>query len=212
MIELKNLEDKIRKLMENEDRKDTEFRYAITATEIGDLGKYITHDPKLNPNARPHGSKEDEILAYGQAFVQLAALAQLRGISLENAVEKGLENWIEADWRKSKDKGHFISGITACNGYAIGIAYVAKSEKDLKEMPPGRIVIAETAKPDLAQYLTSVLAIVTDHGGKTCHLANIAREYGTPCVVGTGNATRLIKTGDRIIVEAMTEEGHVWGE
>ncbi|MBU2590287.1 MAG: hypothetical protein KKA65_03835 [Nanoarchaeota archaeon] len=199
---MKKLEETIQELMSKEDRQDVEFRYVIAVTEIGDLGKYISHDPKLNPNARPHGTKDDEVLAYGQAFIQLAALAQLRDINLQDAIDKGLENWLEADWRKSQAKEkEKIKGYIACPGNLTGEAYLVKSIKDLEEMPAGRIVVTEFAKPNLAQYITKMLAIVTDHGGKTCHIASIAREFGLPCIVGTGNATKMIKTGDMITIE-----------
>jgi len=199
---MKKLEETIQNLMSREDRQDVEFRYAITITEIGDLGKYITHDPKLNPNARPHGTKEDEVLGYGQAFIQLAALTQLRGINLQEAIDKGLENWLAADWRKSQAQAkEKVKGYIACPGCITGEAYLVKSIKDLEEMPAGKIVVTEFAKPNLAQHITKMLAIVTDHGGKTCHIASIAREFGTPCIVGTGNATKIIKTGDMITID-----------
>lgn len=82
-----NIEQLVATLMANEDRKDVEFRYAIVMTEFGDIGDYIMNDPRLNPNAKPHGSKEDEILAYGEAFVQLTALAHLREIKIADAWE-----------------------------------------------------------------------------------------------------------------------------
>lgn len=211
MKEISEIEKKIMDLMGREDRKDVEFRYAIATTEFGDLGKYITHDPKLNPNARPHGTKDDEILAYGQAFVQLAAVTFLRGISLEEAVAKGLENWIENDWRKAKAREeNAVKGQTACPGYAAGEAYVAKNKNAMKSMPAGSILVTEFATPDLVEYISLASAIVTDHGGKTCHLANISREMGKPCIVGTGNATAVIKTGDMIVLDASEEVGKVY--
>lgn len=210
MKKISTIEEKIKKLMKKEDRKDAEFRYAIMTTEIGDLGKYITHDPKLNPNARPHGTREDEILAYGQAFVQLAALTQLRNISLEDAITKGLENWTEADWRKSKAKEkETVTGITACHGHVIGEAYVARTRKEAMEMPKGKILVVRFAKPDWTEYFSNALAAVSDHGGKTCHLANIARELGMPCIVGTGNATSLIESGQQVIVDATGDKGKI---
>ncbi len=207
MSKIKKLEKTVQELMGREDRKDEEFRYAIVSTEIGDLGKYITHDSKLNPNARPHGTKEDEILAYGQAFIQLAALTSLRGISLEEAIDKGLGNWVDADWRKSQAKQEDkIRGMLACPGNASGEAYLVKTMKELDDMPTGKIVVTDFAKPSLAQYITKMSGIVTDHGGKTCHIASIAREFGTPCIVGTGNATKLIKTGDKITLKMVDSE------
>lgn len=208
---MEKLEQTVKELMQNEDRKDAEFRYLIVSTEIGDLGKYITHDQKLNPGARPHGNKEDETLAYGQAFVQLTALAQLRDINVNDAVSKGLENWIDTDWRKveAQNQGE-IRGKTVFYGSVVGEAYVANTQKELGEIPAGSVLITSFAKPDLVNYLDDVLAIVTDHGGVTCHLANVAREKGKICIVGTGNATSLIKTGDLISVEANEKEGRIY--
>jgi phosphohistidine swiveling domain-containing protein len=213
MTDLTTIEEKIRELMQREYRKDTEFRYLIVSTEIGDIGKYITHDPALNPSARPHGSKVDEILAYGQALVQLIALAQLRDMKLASALESGLNNWIESDWRKTETRDSSdITGRTVFNGYVKGEAYVAISRAELEAMPPGKILVTQFGKPDLASYTDKVVAVVTDHGGIACHLANIALERGIVSIVGTGNATELIRTGDKIIVDAQEEQGHVYVE
>ena len=55
--------------------------------------------------------------------------------------------------------------------------------------------------------MTKAAAIVTDSGGITSHAAIIAREFGIPCVVGTNNATFLLKNGDKVLVDAI--EGQV---
>ncbi|MFH0797907.1 MAG: PEP-utilizing enzyme [Candidatus Woesearchaeota archaeon] len=209
-LEFGGIERLVSELMAKEDRKDEVFRHVIAVSEVGDIGKYITHDPELNPNARPHGTKEDEVLAYGQAFVQLAALAYLRNISLENAFSKGLQNWIDADWRKRKaveDKdANVIKGLPASPGYVSGMAEVALGKPS--ESYEGKILVVPYATPDYTEYLSKSLAFVSDHGGLTCHLANIAREKGVPCVVGTGNATERIKSGDAIAVDGA--EGKVY--
>ena len=206
---MENLEETVKDLMGREDRKDAEFRYVILSTEIGDIGRYITHDSKLNPGARPYGSRDDEILAYGQAFAMLMALSSLRKISVQEALDKGMANWKDADWRKreaaSRDK---IRGRSACLGYAAGKAYVLSEENKLEDFEKG-IIVAAFAAPDIAPYLKKAQACVTDHGGSTCHLALIAREYNTPCIVGCGNATSLIKHGQKVIVDAKPETGKV---
>ncbi|MBU0666369.1 MAG: PEP-utilizing enzyme [Nanoarchaeota archaeon] len=195
--------EKIRHYMRNEDRKDEEFRYLITTTELGDIGKYLTHDPKLNSGARPHGSKQDEILAYGQALVQLIALADLRGIKVTEALNSGLLNWADSDWRKIKAKSETeVKGITGCPGQISGIAYVVGEKHPLKKVAKESILVTAYAKPELASYLGIIAGFVTDHGGYTCHAANIARDKGIPCIVGTGNATKLIKHGEQIILDA----------
>ena len=46
-------------------------------------------------------------------------------------------------------------------------------------------------------------AIITDEGGITSHAAIVSREYGIPCIVGTENATKVLKDGDRVEVDAI---------
>lgn len=202
-INLLNLEATIKRLMENEDRKDVEFRYAIAVTEVGDLGKYITHDPELNPNARPHGSKEDEVLAIGQALVQISAVATLRGVRLIDAYRAGMENWVDADWRKREGslEENVLHGLGVTNRTVVGTAYVAKTKKELEDLPTGHILVTPYATPDLVEYFATAKAVVTDHGGATSHAANIARQKGYVVALGLGKATQLISTGDEIAIE-----------
>ena len=55
---------------------------------------------------------------------------------------------------------------------------------------------------DYVPYLPKVSAIVTDEGGITCHAAIVSHELKKPCIIGTGNATELIQTGDLVEVDA----------
>jgi len=207
MSKANSIEKIIGELMAKEDRKDPEFRYAILATEMGDIGKYITHDPKLNPNARPHGSKEDEKLAYGQVLVQIAALCHLRNIPYQEALDLGLKNWLDADWRRRKSAGTEVKGLSAVQGYVQANAYVVSKEHPIDDMKSASILVMEFAKPDFIIAKDYIRGIVTDHGGCACHAANIAREYRIPCIVGTGNATQVIKHDDLIELDSDLERG-----
>ena len=61
--------------------------------------------------------------------------------------------------------------------------------------------------PQMVPYLKNAVAIVTDEGGLMCHAAIISRELGKPCIVGTGNASRVFEDGD--LVEVNANEGVV---
>ena len=203
------LSERVRKLMEKEDRKDPEFRLALMISQLGSLAKYITHDPELNPNARPHGSPEDELLAFGQAFVQLVGLSHSRGIDTEKAIDLGLNNWEEGDWRKSEAKGgssNVIKGLLACEGYVTGSAFLDPDRERLEDLN-GDILVTKFAKPEIASYFSKATGIVTDEGGKTCHAAVIARKCNLPCIVGTGNATERISHGRKIKMEPGEKPG-----
>jgi phosphohistidine swiveling domain-containing protein len=206
----KEVEAIIAKMMDKEHRKDSEFRLNILIDQIGSVARYITHDPLLNPPARPHGGKQDEKLAYGQAFLQLRILAYLRNINYEEALDLGLKNWLDDDWKKKENQdleknNGVIRGIVGCPGRITGRAYLARSYGDLVNLRDSRtpsIVVMAYAKSDFVVAREFITGVVTNHGGKTSHAAVNCLDFGIPCIVGTGNATEIIGHGDFIELDA----------
>ena len=97
-----------------------------------------------------------------------------------------------------------IRGIGASPGRIRGIAQVAFSPYEVKE---NVILVTVMTTPQWTEVFKKIKAIVTDEGGMLSHAAIVAREYGIPAVVGTGNATELVKTGDCVEVDG--DEGVV---
>ena len=197
-MEVSYVTKKVKKYLKTEDRKDAEFRTLIALTELGDIAKYITHDQKLNPGARLHGTKNDEALAYGQTLVQTIATAILRGVDVEDAVRLGLKNWADKDWRKKKQRKNKVSGVLAFSGNARGKAYILSERNPIEKLPTGAILVADRISPAQVTHLSKAGGIITDQGGIASHAAIMAREQKIPCVVGTGNATLLIPHGRNI--------------
>lgn len=208
---LREVVKSVTEFLKSEDRKEDWFRALIAVTEVGDIVKYITHDPNLNPGARPHGTKKDEALAYGQAFVQLIAAMILRGVDIDEAIKLGLKNWEENDWRKRNGginlKAGRIGGIGVIAGPASGTIYVVSDEHPAHAMPDHSIVVSPFAKPDLVEFYKRMTALITDHGGATCHAANIAREKNLVCIVGTGKATTLLQHGKGAEITVTSSDG-----
>ncbi len=76
---------------------------------------------------------------------------------------------------------------------------------------PGEVLVTNRTDPDWEPIMKKAGAIVTNSGGRTCHAAIIARELGIPAIVGCGNATNLLKTGEEITVScAEGETGKVY--
>jgi pyruvate,water dikinase len=72
-------------------------------------------------------------------------------------------------------------------------------------------LVAETTDPDWEPILRKAAAVVTEHGGRTCHAAIVARESGIPCVVGAADATTVLLDGVEVTVScAEGEEGRVY--
>ena len=82
-----------------------------------------------------------------------------------------------------------VRGIAACSGTVTGEAYVVSLDNPVEKLSSGMVLVTSFASPELAIYFDKAIAVVTDHGGKTSHAANMARAKNLPCVVGTGNAT-----------------------
>ncbi len=102
-------------------------------------------------------------------------------------------------------------------GYAIGtrittgkVRYI-RDVTHLDEFQPGEVLVADITTPDWEPVMKVAAAIVTNHGGRTCHAAIIARELGIPAVVGCHDATRSMPEGEKVTVScAGGDEGRVY--
>jgi phosphohistidine swiveling domain-containing protein len=96
-----------------------------------------------------------------------------------------------------------LSGMGASQGRVIGRAKICLSAKIADEkIGEGDILVTGMTMPEFITAMKCAAGIVTDEGGLTCHAAIISRELGKPCIVGTKMATRLIKEGDLLEVNA----------
>ncbi len=92
-----------------------------------------------------------------------------------------------------------------------GKARVILDVHKIDEFQAGEVLVTNKTDPDWEPIMKKASAIVTNQGGRTCHAAIIAREMGIPAIVGCGNATGLLKTGQDITVScAEGEEGKVY--
>ena len=106
----------------------------------------------------------------------------------------------EAD--KKDDEVAEFSGNVANKGHARGAARIIRSVDDFKRFDKGDIVVSSMTTTDFTPYLHKAGAIVTDEGGITCHAAIVSRELGIPCIIGTKLATKVLKDGDKVDVDA----------
>lgn len=94
-----------------------------------------------------------------------------------------------------------LHGAAASPGVGSGHVRVLKSPKEINKVGKGDILVASMTSPDYVPAMKKAAAIVTDEGGLTSHAAIVSRELGVPCVVGTGEATKLLKDNDIITVD-----------
>lgn len=94
-----------------------------------------------------------------------------------------------------------LSGLGAAPGRVSGKVRVLASAEQGATLKEGEILVAAMTSPDWVPTLRRAAALVTDGGGMTCHAAIVSRELRIPCVVGTRQATKLLRDGDVITVD-----------
>jgi pyruvate,water dikinase len=104
-----------------------------------------------------------------------------------------------------------VTGKAVGNRIGTGPVRVIRSTKELDTFQAGEVLVATMTDPDWEPVLKKAVAVVTDHGGRTCHAAIVARELGIPCVVGAGHATTALEAGKVVTVScADGDEGRVY--
>jgi pyruvate,water dikinase len=121
------------------------------------------------------------------------AIVMLWGITREN-----LDAWLAAD---DEPGGNELRGFAASSGVVEGTARIIKSVDEISRLKAGDILVCQITNPTWVPIFQTIAATVSDIGGSMSHAAIVAREYGLPAVVGTGNATSRIKDGQRIRVD-----------
>ena len=94
-----------------------------------------------------------------------------------------------------------VKGAVGSRGVASGKARVVANPAD-SEFEDGEVLVCDMTSPDYLPLMMRASAIVTERGGMLCHAAITARELKKPCIVGTGDATKKIMTGDSVTVDA----------
>jgi pyruvate,water dikinase len=107
-------------------------------------------------------------------------------------------------------------GKLLLNGHAVGskigsgIVNVIETPEQIIQFKPGEVLVTDMTNPDWEPIMKIAKAIITNKGGKTCHAAIISRELGVPCVIGTLNATKILKTGMQVTVDCSTGTGDIY--
>ncbi len=97
-----------------------------------------------------------------------------------------------------------LKGFVACrgNGNVTGTVRLVISRSDFDSFREGEILVTGMTRPEHVPLMKKAAAIITNEGGITCHAAIVSRELNVPCIIGTKVATRVLKTGDRVEVDA----------
>jgi len=109
-------------------------------------------------------------------------------------------------------KGKIVLGGEAIGQkIAIGKVKIIKNVRQLSSFKANEILVTEMTDPDWEPVMKKAAGIITNSGGRTCHAAIVSRELGVPAIVGTKNATKILKDGQKITLScAEGENGYVY--
>lgn len=105
---------------------------------------------------------------------------------------------------KTFDQKPLVEGEGASFGVAAGPVVIVKGASELSRIRPGDVLVAEMTNPDYVPAMKKAVAVVTDKGGRSSHAAIVSRELGLPAVVGTNNATKVLKAGQVVTVDGLS--------
>lgn len=165
--------------------RDSDYLTCLTQQE---LESYL-QEGELPPEAQLKRRFQKSVLYFENDQVNLL---------LGNDVDK-----IDTELAKqSSQNKKEVRGISAYPGRAIGKARIVADPHGVKVFNQGDILVTGMTRPEFLPLIKKAAAIVTDVGGVLCHAAITARELKIPCVVGTTVATKTLKNGQRVLVNA----------
>jgi pyruvate, water dikinase len=195
------------KLTKNVSVPDSErTKYAITDDEIITLGKWACiiedHYSAKRGTSSPMDIEWAKDGLTGDLFIVQARPETVQSQKAGNIIRNF----------KLKGTGNVVSsGRAVGEMIGQGKANVILDVHKIDEFEPGQVLVTNKTDPDWEPIMKRASAIVTNQGGRTCHAAIIAREMGIPAIVGCGDATGVIKTGQEVTVSCSEgEEGKVY--
>ncbi|WP_188889675.1 PEP-utilizing enzyme [Paenibacillus radicis (ex Gao et al. 2016)] len=197
---------------------ELQMREAIAQT-IPVLEVFIAHIPAYKSSYIKVLGRQEQLTSFDLIMCFDRAIYELH---LYASLGKGIGRYAnEAPWSKelrtllnerqeiepvNNIVGEFFlaSGKAACSGHAEGTAVVLLSKDELRNVKLGDILVTTMTTPDFIEVAPLIAGLVTDRGGIVCHAAILAREFNLPCIVGCGNATETITSGQKIRIDAIS--------
>jgi len=115
------------------------------------------------------------------------------------------------EYKLSRVSKIILEGQSIGGKIGSGETQLVRSVKEMSKFKTGNVLVTRMTDPDWEPIMKKASAIVTDSGGRTCHAAIVSRELGIPCVVGTKDSTKILKSKQKVTVSCATgEKGFVY--
>jgi pyruvate,water dikinase len=162
---------------------------------------FLTRDEALAALARPAAFRAPDVPARRAARDEQARLVPPLLIGRVNPMVRRMWDSFPRMLGATPSERALVSGSPASGGVATGRVRVILGPDEFDLLQPGEILVAPMTAPAWTPLFTRAAAVVTDVGSPASHASIIAREYGIPAVVGTGDATARLTTGMRVTVD-----------
>ena len=126
-------------------------------------------------------------------------------------VISGQDRNVLKEYKLKKTSKILVSGIAVGAKIGSGKVRILRSAKNISLFKKGEILVTRITDPDWEPIMKIASAIVTNKGGRTSHAAIVSRELGIPCIVGSNNATKVLKNGQAVTVNCSSGQiGNVY--
>jgi pyruvate,water dikinase len=119
----------------------------------------------------------------------------------ETVYQAGGQEGEKREERQTMEQEILVRGLGVSPGQGSGETKIIVNVKDIGSFQDGQVLVTEMTTPDWVTAMKKASAIVTNLGGKTCHAAIVSRELRIPCIVGTENATKVLKDGETVTAD-----------
>ncbi|MFA6256784.1 MAG: phosphoenolpyruvate synthase [Candidatus Paceibacterota bacterium] len=183
---------------ENVKEKD-QIQYSLTDDEVKKLAGWCLQIEKYF--SKKHNRYQPMDIEWakdgktGELFIVQARPETVRSAEDKNVLK---------EYHLEKTGKVIVNGISVGAKMGSGKVRILKSAKNISQFQKGEVLVTEITDPDWEPIMKIASAIITDKGGRTSHAAIVSRELGIPCIVGSNNATKTLKNGQEVTVDAST--------
>ena len=182
-----------------------EQKFSLTEEEVVKLAKWCYQIEKYFSKKDGHYQPMDIEWAKdgntGELFIVQARPETVASVQDKNVLK---------EYKLKKTSKILVEGIAVGSKIGSGKVRVLHNAKNISAFKKGEVLVTEITDPDWEPIMKIASAIVTDKGGRTSHAAIVSRELGIPCIVGSGNATKVLKNGKEVTVDASGKVGNVY--
>ena len=195
-------------------REDSHFYFTATLPALRrsllEIGRRLGGAGALDEPFDVFHLRWDEVAAIGDvAMLDAEDVARLRGlVTMRSARRAELAGIPVVDvrgvFRDRAGGDAVVTGSPAGGGTATGTVRVIREATDFHRLQSGDVLVCPYTNPAWTPLFLRASAVVVDTGSIASHAAIVAREYGLPAVMGTGDGTRVLVDGDRVTVDGST--------